>query len=104
MITTTRRDLLQQITRLSELAPEMRLGQLIASLAAMDGTPWDEKYHIVKITRDGSGAANVYFDDKLMMTTDRKELPAGKLGFGSFDDIGNFAEVTVWGKKAESQR
>jgi hypothetical protein len=65
------------------------------------GTPWDEKYHVVKITRDESGAANVYFDDHLMMTTDRKDLPAGKLGFGSFDDIGNFAEVTVWGKKTE---
>ena len=68
------------------------------------GTPWDDKYHVVKITRDESGAANVYFDDRLMMTTDRKDLPAGKLGFGSFDDIGNFAQVTVWGKKAESQR
>ena len=42
MITTTRRELLQQITKLSELAPDMRLGQLIANLAAMDGTPWDE--------------------------------------------------------------
>ena len=43
----------------------------------------------------------MYFDDKLLMTTDHKELPAGKLGVGSFDDIGNFAEITVWGKKAD---
>jgi hypothetical protein len=42
MITATRRELLQQMTRLSELAPDMRLGQLIANLAAMDGAPWDE--------------------------------------------------------------
>ena len=42
MTTATRRELLQQLTRLSELAPDMRLGQLIANLAAMDGTPWDE--------------------------------------------------------------
>ena len=42
MTTATRRQLLQQLTRLSELAPDMRLGQLIANLAAMDGTPWDE--------------------------------------------------------------
>jgi hypothetical protein len=35
------------------------------------------------------------------MTTDRKDLPVGKLGVGSFDDLGNFAEITVWGKKAD---
>lgn len=63
-------------------------------------TPWDDKYHTIKVARDDTGV-RVYFDDKLLMTTDRKELPAGKLGVGSFDDIGNFAEITVWGKKAD---
>jgi hypothetical protein len=62
------------------------------------GTPWDDKYHTVKITRDDTGIS-VVFDDKLLMTTDRKDLPIGKLGIGSFDDIGNFAEITVWGKR-----
>jgi hypothetical protein len=64
------------------------------------GTPWDDKYHTVKITRDDTGVA-VYFDGTLLMTTDRKELPTGKLGVGSFDDLGNIAEITVWGKKAD---
>jgi hypothetical protein len=64
------------------------------------GTPWDDKYHTVKITRDEAGVS-VYFDGKLLMTTDRKDLPVGKLGVGSFDDLGNFAEITVWGKKAD---
>jgi hypothetical protein len=64
------------------------------------GTPWDDKYHAVKITRDDTGVS-VYFDGKLLMTTDRKELPTGMVGVGSFDDIGNFAEITVWGKKAD---
>jgi len=63
-------------------------------------TPWDDKYHIVKIVRDDKGAS-VYFDDTLRMTTDCKELPTGKLGVGSFDDLGNFAEITVWGKKVD---
>ena len=61
------------------------------------GTPWDDKYHTVKITRDDTGIS-VFFDDKLLMTTDRKDLPTGRLGVGSFDDIGNFAQITVWGK------
>ena len=64
------------------------------------GTPWDDKYHTVKITRDDTGVA-VYFDGTLLMTTNRKELPTGRLGVGSFDDLGNFAEITVWGKKAD---
>jgi hypothetical protein len=64
------------------------------------GTPWDEKYHVVKVTRDDAGV-KVYFDDKLLMTADRKEFPTGKVGVGSCDDIGNFAEVTVWGTKGE---
>jgi hypothetical protein len=64
------------------------------------GTPWDDKYHLVKISRDDKGTS-VYFDDQLLMTTDRKELPAGKLGFGSFDDTGNFAAITVWGRKVD---
>jgi hypothetical protein len=64
------------------------------------GTPWDEKYHTVKITRVDAGVS-VYFDGALLMWTDRQELPEGKLGVGSFDDLGNFAEITVWGKKTE---
>ncbi|MDB5322769.1 MAG: iaaA [Phycisphaerales bacterium] len=64
------------------------------------GTPWDGKYHTVKIARNDAGVS-VYFDGTLLMSTDRQELPEGKLGVGSFDDLGNFAEITVWGKKAD---
>ena len=65
-----------------------------------DKTPWDDKYHTIKITRDDTGV-KAYFDGKLLLTTDNKSFPTGRLGFGSFDDIANFAEITVWGKKAE---
>jgi hypothetical protein len=41
MNSSTRRELLEQLQRLSELAPDMRLGQLVASLATTD-RPWDE--------------------------------------------------------------
>ena len=61
-------------------------------------TPWDDTYHVVRITRDDKGVA-VCFDGTLRMTSDCKELPTGQVGFGSFDDLGNFAEITVWGAK-----
>jgi hypothetical protein len=41
MNSSTRRELLEQLQRLSELAPDIRLGQLVASLATTD-RPWDE--------------------------------------------------------------
>jgi hypothetical protein len=42
MIEASRREILEQLGRLSELAPEMRLGQLIANLATMAEGPWEE--------------------------------------------------------------
>jgi hypothetical protein len=42
MKNTTRGELLNQLERLSELAPDMRLGQLLANLANIADAPWDE--------------------------------------------------------------
>jgi hypothetical protein len=42
MINHTRREILDRLVRLSELAPDMRLGQLIANLATMAEGPWNE--------------------------------------------------------------
>jgi hypothetical protein len=42
MIDGTRHQILTQLSQLSELAPDMRLGQLIANLATMAEGPWDE--------------------------------------------------------------
>jgi hypothetical protein len=42
MIDTTRQQLLERLTHLSELAPDIRFGQLIANLATMADGPWDE--------------------------------------------------------------
>jgi hypothetical protein len=39
---TVRRDLLRELERLSEAAPELRLGQLVANLAFLAKGPWDE--------------------------------------------------------------
>ena len=65
-----------------------------------DGTPWDEAYHTVRIVREESGRIEVFWDGKSVMLAEDKSFPAGRLGVGSFDDQGNFASITVWGKKA----
>lgn len=41
MTDSTREEILDRLGRLSELAPEMRVGQLIANLAFMAAGPWD---------------------------------------------------------------
>ena len=42
MIDNTRHEILQGLERLSELAPDVRFGQLIANLAFLAKGPWDE--------------------------------------------------------------
>ncbi|HEY7154969.1 MAG TPA: hypothetical protein VH575_13490 [Gemmataceae bacterium] len=42
MIESTRQEILTRLARLSELAPDMRFGQLIANLAFMAAGPWDQ--------------------------------------------------------------
>jgi hypothetical protein len=42
MIEPTRLEILNRLPRLSELAPEMRFGQLIANLAFLAAGPWDQ--------------------------------------------------------------
>lgn len=42
MIEPTRQEILTRLERLSELAPDMRFGQLIANLAFMAAGPWDQ--------------------------------------------------------------
>jgi hypothetical protein len=42
MIPPVRQEILRRLERLSELAPDMRFGQLIASLAFLAAGPWDQ--------------------------------------------------------------
>jgi len=67
--------------------------------------PWDDQWHTVKLVRDvASGRIAVYFDDletPLMETTDTT-FTAGRIGIGSFDDMNDFTNVTVRGRKAEA--
>ncbi len=42
MIDPMRQEILQQLARLSELAPDVRFGQLMANLAFLAAGPWDQ--------------------------------------------------------------
>lgn len=63
-----------------------------------DGTQWDDSYHRVRIRRNvASGAIEVYFDDMtapIMKATDTT-FGAGRVGVGSFDDVGRFDDFKV---------
>jgi len=42
MIDPVRRDILRELQRVSELAPELRFGQLVANMAFLAAGPWNE--------------------------------------------------------------
>lgn len=42
MINATRQEILSRLVRLSELAPDLRFGQMLANLTFMAAGPWDE--------------------------------------------------------------
>ncbi len=54
-------------------------------------------WRTLRIQHDASGAIRVWVDDmsEPLMTAQDKTYPAGKIGFGSFDDRAAFAVLTV---------
>lgn len=65
------------------------------------GVDWTEQYHTARLVRGEDGATEIFFDGKSWLKMTNKTFPVGQVGIGSFDDTGDFAEVTVWGKKAD---
>jgi len=66
------------------------------------GVPWDDAWHRVKVVRRiADGTMEVYFDamDAPLMTARDKTFTWGQVGIGTFDDHGNFDDVTVRGIK-----
>jgi len=74
------------------------------STKTTEGTPWDDKWHHVRIVRDtGTGSIDVYWDDMelpVMQAVD-KTFTWGQVGIGSFDDTGLFDDVAVYGVLVE---
>ena len=70
------------------------------------GTDWTDEWHHARIVRDvESGRIEVYFDDMqspVMVAVDQK-FKTGRVGVGSFDDIGNFDHVLVYGEWTKAE-
>jgi hypothetical protein len=63
------------------------------------GIDWGEpgQWHTVRLCRKGAeGHLQVFFDGGLTHETSDATLPAGRIGFGSFDDTGRIRQLTVW--------
>jgi len=70
-----------------------------------DGTPWDDEWKRVKVTRDAkSGDIEVFFDDfeKPVMTASDTTFTAGKVGVGSFDDRADWDDFELRGDVVET--
>lgn len=66
------------------------------------GTKWTDDWHHVKVERNvETGDIKIYFDDmqEPVMTAVDKTFAWGRIGIGSFDDVGNFDDVKLWGVK-----
>lgn len=71
------------------------------STKTTEGTPWTDDWHHARVIRDvDTGSIEVYFDDmeNPAMTAADKTFAWGRVGVGSFDDLGNFDDVRVYGK------
>jgi hypothetical protein len=67
------------------------------------GTNWTDDWHQARIIRDSAtGKIEVFFDDmtKPAMTAQDKTFLTGKIGVGSFDDLGAFDDIQLRGIKA----
>jgi hypothetical protein len=78
----------------------------ITEMASVDAK-WGEKtdWHRLKVVRRvDDGSIEAYFDnmDKPLMTAHDKTFASGRIGIGTFDDTADFAEVKLWGKKADA--
>ena len=76
------------------------------SRTSTTGTPWDDDWHRVKIARRvADGSIEVFFDDmkKPIMTAQDKTFTWGRVGVGSFDDSGNWADISVRGSRVKKK-
>jgi|GEM_PF-542445 len=68
------------------------------------GTNWDDLWHHVKIVRRVSdGRIDIFFDDmqRPVMQAVDKTFAWGRVGVGSFDDIGDWDDVVLYGTKVD---
>jgi hypothetical protein len=59
--------------------------------------PWQPNHwHQIKLMRDAaSGSIKVWFDDQVVLEASDKTFSKGRIGLGSFDDLGAFRKVAI---------
>jgi hypothetical protein len=70
------------------------------STSTTKGTPWDEKWHNVKIVRQvRDGSIKIFWDDMKtpIMTATDTTFAWGRIGVGTFDDTGMWDDVKISG-------
>jgi hypothetical protein len=78
--------------------------RMMISTKTTAGTNWTDEWHHVKVVRKtADGTIEVYWDDMKtpVQTATNKEFLWGRVGIGSFDDLGNFDNVVLRGTKVE---
>jgi hypothetical protein len=71
------------------------------------GTDWDEDWHHVKVVRKVTdGSIEIYFDDLKTpaQTATSKTFVWGRVGLGSFNNLGNFDNVVLRGRKVVPEK
>lgn len=71
------------------------------STETTSGTPWDDRWHTVRIIRrTGDGSIAVYFDDmeRPVMKAQDKRFLFGRIGLGSFDDTSAWDDLQLRGR------
>jgi hypothetical protein len=88
-------------------------GELVNTICMVDGgsavsitkirteqTKWDDNWHTVRVVRNVDKAMiEVYFDEmkEPIMTAVSNLMGWGRVGVGSFDGIGQFDDIQLWG-------
>jgi hypothetical protein len=74
------------------------------STRTTSGTDWDEDGHHVKVVRKvADGSIDIYFDDMKTpaQTATSKTFLWGRVGVGSFNNLGNFDNIVLRGAKVD---
>jgi hypothetical protein len=77
------------------------------STETTNGVDWGDGWNTVKIERNVTeGEILIYFNDMEtpIMKANDLHFPAGRIGFGSFDDTGMVDNIKLFGKKSELQK
>jgi hypothetical protein len=72
------------------------------------GITWGQGiWHRVRLERKASnGTIKIFFDDmtKPIMQAEDKTFVNGHVGFGSFDDMGQYDNIRIWGPSVENRK